>query len=143
MKPMMINIPNPNRFDMLHKLLKGICLCFLFLAFANDTNAQRYENMSPEVQGQMDLNKINGKESMDGILVDYEFTIAGVTDAKTAGEFESLLRKACGLVAFKYNASNGHVSFTLPAKYNSKNMKSVFEGTPYGFNLFFKESYHL
>lgn len=119
-------------------LVAGLCLFI-----SNQTSAQSYANMSPEVQGQMDLNKINGKESLDGVLVDYEFTIAGVTDSKTAGEFESLLRREFGLVIFKYNSTNNHVSFTLPAKYNPKNMKSKLEGTPYGFNLFFKETYHL
>lgn len=121
-------------------------MAFLFASimyFVDNAKAQTYEEMPIAVQKKMDDNKAKGLPSNSGIKVDYELTIEGVNDKATSAEFESILKKQCGLISFSYNSTNHHVIFTVPAAYNLDGMKSIIKGSKFGFGLFFKEIYHI
>lgn len=122
----------------LNLLLAGFLCCAAF-----QTQAQSYDNMPAAVQKKIDENKKNSLDPMNGIKVDYEFTIAGVTDTQSSQVLENLLQAECGLIAYHYNPSNQHVSFTVPARVNYDVLKSVLKNKGFSFGLFFKENYYL
>lgn len=113
------------------------------IAMFQQASAQSYDNMPVEVRKKMDDNKAKGLDVKTGVWVDYELTIEGVTTAKAAAEFESFLKKECGLKSFRYDAATHHVHYTVPAEYDLDGLASKIKKTSFGIGLFFKELYHL
>ena len=124
------------------KIILAIIL-FAAIGQSNKLSAQTYSEMPKEVQLKIDQNKAKGVPLSEGIKVDYELTIEGVVDAKSADEFKALLQKECGLSAFRFDSATKHVVFTVPAKYNLEGMKPFVKNSKFGFGNFFKEIYHI
>lgn len=109
----------------------------------SNASAQSYEDMPVAVQQKMNDNKINGLPDLQGIFVDYEFTIDGVNTIASANEFESFMRVECGITEFNYSSANHHVSFTIPATTSMVEIRDKMTTKGFGFGLFFKEVYHI
>ncbi len=70
--------------------LKSIGILMMLLLVSLTSFSQNYENQSPEVQNQMDLNKINGVSIWNGISISYSVYTEGLN---FTGE-ETVLQRA-------------------------------------------------
>ena len=126
------------KVKILFALLFSLGMCTL-----QQAQAQSFDRMPAEVQKKMNENKAKGLPLTTGVWVDYELTIEGVTNAKTAAEFESFLKAECGLKSFRFDPATQHVFYTVPAEFDLDGIGPKIKKTKFGMGLFFKELYHI
>ena len=117
---------------------------FLFLAltvFSFPTLGQNYEEMSADVQFQMDQNKIDGKEILNGIFIDYEFSFGGINTSTDKDNSLRVLSEKFNSTHINFNSENGHVRFTSPAKIDLDLLKSSSVEVNIGLNNIFRKEY--
>ncbi len=103
--------------------------------------SQNYEEMSSEVQFRMNQNKIDGKEILSGIFIDYEFSFGGINTSADKDNLFRVLSEKFNSTDIYFNPDNGHVRFTSPAKNDLDLLKSSLVEVNIGLNNIFRKEY--
>lgn len=105
------------------------------------TLGQNYEEMSSDVQFKMDQNKIEGKEILNEIFIDYEFSFAGINTVTDKDNLLRVLSEKFNATDINFNSENGLVRFTSPAKNDMDLLKSSLVEVNIGINNIFRKEY--
>ena len=97
--------------------------------------------MSADVQFQMDQNKIDGKEILNGIFIDYEFSFGGINTSTDKDNLLRVLSEKFNSTHINFNSENGHARFTSPAKIDLDLLKSSLVEVNIGLNNIFRKEY--
>ena len=118
---------------------KVLLIALMFISF--QTLGQNYEDMSSDVQFQMDQNKIDGKEIFSGISIVYEFSFGGLNTPTDKDNLQRTLAEKFNATQIIFNSENGHVKFTSPAKNDIDLLKSALSEVNIGLNNIFGKEY--
>jgi hypothetical protein len=118
---------------------KTLLIILTLISF--QTLGQNYEEMSSDVQFKMDQNKIEGKEILNEIFIDYEFSFGGINTATDKDNLLRVLSEKFNATDINFNSENGHVRFTSPAKNDMDLLKSSLVEVNIGLNNIFRKEY--
>jgi hypothetical protein len=126
-------------FSFVHSHPKILLILLTLISF--QSLGQNYEEMSSDVQFKMDQNKIEGKEILNEIFIDYEFSFGGINTATDKDNLLRVLSEKFNATGINFNSENGHVRFTSPAKNDLDLLKSSLIEVNIGLNNIFRKEY--